>query len=799
MFSNNTLNAETMNIVKKMYMTMSANNIFSGLNLGVSIVASLYAMKTDADSKIVEILKDEIISLKDFISDSEIEVLQNNYKILVNHAFRQMFQHSVSSTGFINIPFELVQLCHSLSDKKDLSNIYLPFTGNGVFAEALSSNALSIKGFEEDVKLWALSQIRFQNVGINSGISLDRPTDISEKFDQIFSFPPLKSDIRETSRLLYSLVANNLNDGGEMFCILPSNFTTASGPWQNLRQLLVDCHKQYTTLLITLPEGLLDPVSGISLCFLYIKKDYKDSMVLVNANDDSFVSHLGLDNRGVSWLVSLKVNSLLDTISSEDERFVWAGSIDELSKAANMSPSRYLPVVLDEPLSEGEQLLPIGSFVKEVKLGTKNNLSETVPLVGPKELSSSYLNCNLKVEDIPLSNSMLNRVLTEDCLLACFMGGKMKIARLQGVSELNPIFLHKDVIPFTMRSKEDEITEEYLLRCLMSNYTCKQANAKAYGSVVKRITRDDFFLLEIIVPSSIQEQERICREDTRKFLTEADAKKIENYEEFRKDMHMKKHAIGQTLFNLNNWLKLLNKARENGNGIVDDNAEMGIVRKIKVADIYTNLANTVNKLNLQLSKFDTGYGLTTEEMPLTTFIEQYINEHQSPLFHFVYDASLHRADADLPNLDFEGQEHIGTCGGGFLLQKGVPLEYVTFSPEALTMVFNNIVSNACAHGFTNRSGEENLIKIDVLSEGTDIVVEVSNNGEPLKEDLHSEDVFTYGQTSGKATEHFGIGGYEVKKLMTEFDGSAELISTPNDFYTVTYRLVFHKTNIITSL
>jgi hypothetical protein len=46
--------------------------------------------------------------------------------------------------------------------------------------------------------------------------------------------------------------------------------------------------------------------------------------------------------------------------------------------------------------------------------------------------------------------------------------------------------------------------------------------------------------------------------------------------------------------------------------------------------------------------------------------------------------------------------------------------------------------------------------------------------------------------------HYGIGGYEVRKLMREFNGEAELISCPNDEFCITYKLIFKNTSIVAS-
>jgi signal transduction histidine kinase len=254
---------------------------------------------------------------------------------------------------------------------------------------------------------------------------------------------------------------------------------------------------------------------------------------------------------------------------------------------------------------------------------------------------------------------------------------------------------------------------------------------------------------------------------------------------------MKKHAIGQTIFNINNWWNLLKLAREKGSGIVDDNAELGTNRKVKVADIYSNLEVAISKLSTQLSKFDTGYGLQTEEIDLTLFVDKYISEHKSPIFEFINNSKVYQIEDDMPEIEGDDTFMVSESPGDYNYQDKTK-KCVKFAPDALTIVFDNIISNACAHGFKDRESERNLISIDIVAESTDYVITISNNGEPIV-DLTPEEVFTYSLTTGNTKEHFGIGGYEIKKLMKEFRGDAEIISTPNEPFTVTYRLIFHDT------
>lgn len=111
------------------------------------------------------------------------------------------------------------------------------------------------------------------------------------------------------------------------------------------------------------------------------------------------------------------------------------------------------------------------------------------------------------------------------------------------------------------------------------------------------------------------------------------------------------------------------------------------------------------------------------------------------------------------------------------------------------MVLDNILSNAATHGFEGQAKPNNQVRIELSLSGTDCIVRVSNNGCPLADGFSSQDVFRYGQSSGKSHQHFGIGGYEVLRLMREFGADAEFISTPTNDFPVEYKLIFRNTNL----
>ena len=76
-------------------------------------------------------------------------------------------------------------------------------------------------------------------------------------------------------------------------------------------------------------------------------------------------------------------------------------------------------------------------------------------------------------------------------------------------------------------------------------------------------------------------------------------------------------------------------------------------------------------------------------------------------------------------------------------------------------------------------------------EDGNVVLYISNNGAPLHPELDSDAVLEYGRsTSLNEHGHSGLGGYEIADIMEQFGGSVEVLSTPNEEYTVTYKLTF---------
>lgn len=781
--------------VKKIINKFINQNRTSVLDTDVNIrlAVSLYAVKEEDNNKqkdiVLSLLEEYLIDLHKILDGDEINQLLNNYKEVIDYCF-DFFSWDVKS-GFglsCSQPKSLTAFCSALINLED--SVYNPFAGIGSYAVEDKEGEYHGEyhgGFyneENNPKVWALMII---NMAAHDCISIDDRTLLGDAFETLANPESLLSELRDNGwgnrfdsviltppfglkdkdRNEFTAVEKSFDllfDNGELLAVLPATFYVGDTA-KHLRKYLID--NGYLTAVIMLPQ-LFIPLTSVYPCVIVAKKCSHEGVLFVDGR--SFVAK---NRNGYSF----SYKALLGTIEDKDERYCKAVFMDEIaSNDYSLNIQRYFPPLQsNELLKEDEVLLQLKDVVEIVKSQSANPIGKENPVVTLKDLSSNYLNCDVDLDKLQ-QREMPIKLVTEDCLLFSFFGGKPRIGKMHGASQDAPIAISHDIIPFKLlHSEYDKMSEDYLLKSLTADFLLRQAKDYSISSVLTRINASDFLSLRIIVPS-LEKQLQICREDTRKSLTEADSKINESFEEFRRDMHVKKHAIGQTLFNLSNWWKVLERARRECNGVVDDKAVIGNIKKVRVSEIYDNLQKGIAKLQTQLNKMDTGYGMQIEDINLSLFVRKYIKENESPIFRYSFLEMGTLVDTDTPD------------------NEGVSL-IVNFPLEALSNILNNIVSNAITHGFSNEYDFHNEVQINIAQEGTDYVLEVSNNGKPLEADVTSDIVFAYGLTSGDTSEHFGIGGYEIKKLMREFGGDVELVSNPQDKYPVIYRLIFHHTNI----
>jgi signal transduction histidine kinase len=411
-------------------------------------------------------------------------------------------------------------------------------------------------------------------------------------------------------------------------------------------------------------------------------------------------------------------------------------------------------------------------------------------------LYSDYLDCNIKFNDSERVDGRKYLYTSSNGGYFTYFLSRSLIGKIEGQNDLASVAIDNSIIHFDV---DNTITSlDYILKVLSSDsIVTKQAEylTRGYGWEDYRERNEALLNIRIYLPS-LEEQNAILLADSRKGYADKSEEVQRAFDNFRKNMHMQKHKVGQTISTLATWVNYLELARQRG--IKEDSDIVIPAYNTTLGDVYANIQEFITKLRTEIKALDSSYGLERQArtFALADFLDNFCSKAAWPGFEILWDSHPHRHDKDLPlvYLDESDPNDLKAISvdNEYIFREGDPMDYINFPEIALQTILENIIANAIAYGFTDRM-KHYQIKFDIQRDGTTIVLFVSNNGQPLHKDMEPAEVFTYGHTSGDE-KHSGIGGYQILEYMKAFEGNAEIISTPDEEFTVTYKLTFKDAN-----
>lgn len=782
-FPETTLSEQSLSIIAKIEKTVWKEKSFLS-DWETDLAIFLYSHRTSAKHEVLNLLRDERIDYDKYISREDVSALMDDYCAVIEFCLNSYEHQSyMSRRGEVDIqPIAITKLCLSLLDDISVNDVvYNPFAGMSSYPAYLPD--VKFVGEEINQKTWALSQIRLDAFNSNSEIaladSIANYRNNAEKYAAIVTTPPFGfKDV--VSALLY-MAENNLKPDGTMLCILPESFCTATGGcWFDMRKTLVE--RGWLKAVIMLPAIFQE--TNINTCIVVVEHTQGEDVIMVDASKD-FVASQDSYYSPKPFAVSFKWESVLWTIKNRDKRYCVAKLYDELDNNGiwrNVNPARYLFKLpeIEHPVKHLYELAIVES-PRTVRDYSGQILTGT-------DFSQSYLTCAIASGSSKRNQANRSRhVVTQNCMLVYVISGKVKVGRINDIEQLGGAVAVPDETVILTRTSS-EITDEYLLKMLVDDYVAAQVAAYSVGITIKRISKEDLEQIYIPVPE-LELQDKEIKDDLHRNLSVSERLVQTNIDQYKADVRQKKHAMGQTVFNLNNWWGQLKKARIQGNGVLHDDDTVGKIHKNSIADIFTKIDSILGALSSQLATFSITDGLTVEDISLAQFVEDYIANpaHSSPMFSYRYSLPKNEF-VEVPALEFDSNM-IGTLT--------TAMSWISFPKKALERIFDNIVHNACSHGFAGREEKENYIRISFFHQDDNCVIEISNNGIPLAKDMTPDKVFIFGESNAIGSDnHLGLGAAQVKDLVTEFGGRVELISTPKEEYTVTYRMTFSDPTII---
>lgn len=204
-----------------------------------------------------------------------------------------------------------------------------------------------------------------------------------------------------------------------------------------------------------------------------------------------------------------------------------------------------------------------------------------------------------------------------------------------------------------------------------------------------------------------------------------------------------------------------------------------------VGDAFEYLSSRISVIQDAVAHIaDTEYDFGEPEwIDPCSFIQDYISSHAKGWLNFKA-LTTWAPESNITKVDI-----VSPLDGDVILKAGDSITNIFIPRAALNKVFDNIISNAMSHAFTDSARKDYRIRFSWHTEGTDVVLDVDNNGTPIKQDADLTSLMDYGySTSLNKDGHSGIGCAEINSILKKYGGKAGIVTHPDKDYTVRYEL-----------
>ena len=279
------------------------------------------------------------------------------------------------------------------------------------------------------------------------------------------------------------------------------------------------------------------------------------------------------------------------------------------------------------------------------------------------------------------------------------------------------------------------------------------------------------------------------------FLSETNYSAMEDLADDQKKAHdvyvkairLRKHALTQSLTSIESMFYALNNYRIKQGGQLRDEEIISRVKGTTVRDAFNFLSKGIEEMMPALEHIaEVEYSFAKPEwIDPEKFIEDYISKNENGWLNFKPVLTWNKGN------NLVQKDIINPATGDVVLRKGESISKFLFPKDALERIFRDVISNALAHGFDNPMRKDYLLRFSWRTDGINLILEIENNGTAISDDRETSSLFEYGVSTRLHKDgHNGIGCNEIADIIHRYDGDVEIISTPDDEFTVKYILTF---------
>ncbi len=423
-------------------------------------------------------------------------------------------------------------------------------------------------------------------------------------------------------------------------------------------------------------------------------------------------------------------------------------------------------------------------------------LDSTSLVLTPKNFAESYSESDLSTKKLlPLSDAtfedLRGRMLELKDSGVCVHGNSERL--LVGYIKHNPAnYVCIASIPYLIPKKGIDV--RYIAALLLLPEVKQQIITICDGNVSTSTL--DMILDRIIVPKHTpKERIQFLADANYEALLSTQQEMKKNHEDYKKAVRMRKHALTQSLSSIKSQFRSLNAFRLRNGGKLADDDQISRITKRTVSEAFEYLSSKIEDMMPIMEHIaDVEYSFETPEwIDPEQFMEDFIEKNGRGWLSFTpvitWEKGHNRHKSTI----------IDPLTKEVAVKKGDVMYSLWFPKDALVRVLNNIISNAKSHAFIDESRKDYQLRFSWHTEGITIKLEIENNGAPIPADRDTASLLEYGVSSALHQDgHNGIGCNEINDIMQRYDGNVEIVSTPQNEFTVKYVLSF-KSNILYSL
>lgn len=600
----------------------------------------------------------------------------------------------------------------------------------------------------------------------------------------------LDSDIEftffgEMPNVAIGIVPLNLETTGK----LDKKFFPLSHKRKNIEysfvELMINCLGENGKAVVVVPEEFLYRWNAKGFKKAYLKNDLIESVVSLPA--DTFKDY-GSVKASIVVFNKDKVEKGFVTFKSADKQFEETKvsleeilSLDRLDLRANRYVLKEAKELKDILASTSYPVIKIRDIIQDsvsgVNYSPKTRIDENsvddLPYVRVSNLAKNETQFDLDVSKIErkISREKANKktVIGYSAILVSKIAPSLKSTYFKFVGQ--PIVIGSDIIALKIR--EDVISVEYLLTQLYSRIVQIQVEMLSSGTVIKRISTEDFLNIQIILPSLEEQQRQVLQTlISEKVIAEENLVDAQ-YEVVANINHSLKNKLAVIINDYDTLVRFLRR-KERNNGTINFNDPISanaVGDDIDTIEIVTDRLKTnlldASKVFKNAEKIQ-NQTLKKDVIELVGFFKNEVK----PLYAGKNYSIEVIAE---PNLKLN----------------------VWLDKDAFKDVIENLIENAKSHGFIDEEKTYRIVfNLSEMADSEDFDENTStkyaritykNDGKPFPKNFSFEDYKQFSNKAGK-TQGTGIGGYVINKMIELHDGIFHFI-TPLDDFTIEFEIL----------